>query len=234
MYFYSIRPRHVYISSTFLVLFLISACADIAATTSSNKPLICSGNPYKQASAELAQMAVEDQSDRTEDQNNIDWEKVSDRDRERRQKTQSLLDRGCVQSAKDYDNVALIFQHGITIEDYYQAYILSKKSGDLGNLDGYSLMALAIDRYLLNQGYAQLYGSQAVPIKETLGSNEILFCLWPVWPDFPEEKRQAVGISLAEKEAWLMRLNNQADNTKHIYCDVPVKMPPKGIFENIW
>lgn len=87
-----------------------------------------------------------------------DWENMTQEEREhvtindlkRRMSIGEILGEGCFQSAKDYINAVLIFQHGDSPDHYYQAFIWSNKSAQLGNTNAKNLAAPAIDRYLVN------------------------------------------------------------------------------------
>lgn len=54
----------------------------------------------------------------------------------------------------------MIFQHGDTLDDYWMAHTLAKRSAEMGHNPGRWLAAAALDRWLLNQGKPQKYGTQ--------------------------------------------------------------------------
>jgi len=109
---------------------------------------------------ELAAMKKVDQTDRAfvTSPQEIDWEKISVRDAYRQQRVRVLLQDGEVKTARDFDNAALIMQHGNKPSDYLLAHELGSIAGYLGAFG--SLPALAEDRWLESLGRKQRWGSQ--------------------------------------------------------------------------
>jgi hypothetical protein len=77
----------------------------------------------------LERLKAEDQAARSGSMKDIDWDKLSVEDAERRIKVLEFLRQGTVRSAEDYCNAAMIFQHGETIDDIRLAYALATTSG---------------------------------------------------------------------------------------------------------
>jgi len=125
---------------------MIAACLTIAFAQSDN--------------LELAAMCKVDQSDRhfVTSPQEINWEKVSVRDAYRQTRVRTLLQEGEVKTATDFDNAALIMQHGSRSSDYLLAHELGAISGYLGNFG--TLSSLAEDRWLESLGMKQRWGSQ--------------------------------------------------------------------------
>ena len=110
--------------------------------------------------AELEALKKVDQADRSfvSSPSEIKWELVSVRDAARQQRVRELLLADQVHTAQDFDNAALIMQHGSRPSDYLLAHELGAIAAYMGNLG--SLPALAEDRWLESIGRQQRWGSQ--------------------------------------------------------------------------
>ncbi|HYO15248.1 MAG TPA: hypothetical protein VE685_18785 [Thermoanaerobaculia bacterium] len=141
---------------------------------------------YKKGSnAELERLYTEDQADRAQGPNaKIDWEAVSKRDEERRKRVLEILEAGGAKTAADYHHAAMVFQHGDTLDDYDRAHKLAAKAAELDpeHPGAKWLAAAAKDRWLMNQGKPQLYGTQ---FKMVDGK----WVLWDVDPSVTDEER---------------------------------------------
>src|SRR5690606_6704041 len=101
-----------------------------------------------QNNSELAQMFAADQAARRSP--NINWEDVRKEDEERRSAVMSILATGGIQTALDYYNAAMIFQHGDSAEDIRLAHAFATISSTLGNSSASNwLMAASWDRLML-------------------------------------------------------------------------------------
>jgi hypothetical protein len=76
------------------------------------------------------------------------------------QRVKELLEAGAVEDAEDLFCAAMIFQHGSSLEDYWQAHELAKASADAGHAPARWLAAAAYDRWLMQQGKPQHFGTQ--------------------------------------------------------------------------
>lgn len=134
--------------------------------------------------AELTRLYEEDQKDRSAGLGNIDWSVVGKRDAERRKRVLEMVAQGSLKEADDYFHAALVLQHGEGTEDYKQAHDLCLKAVELdpGNDSARWLAAASMDRYLMNQGKPQLYGTQ---FKKVDGK----WILWEVDPSITDEER---------------------------------------------
>jgi hypothetical protein len=163
----------------------------------------------KLCSSDLKALADEDQKDRI-DFFTLSPDELSDlrnRDTGRREKIVELSRMGCIHTAEDYKAAALVFQHGETPEDYLRSYNWSKKGIELGDSSQKSLMAAALDRYLVKSGIKQLFGTQIT--KET-GSN--CWCLEAFEEKFPDTKRlEYTGKRIKDQIFWLNQLNAGKD-----------------------
>jgi hypothetical protein len=160
------------------------------------------------SSAELQRLEEADQSDRSPGPNKIDWNVVSKRDTERRQRTLEILKSGEVRTADDYLNAAVIFQHGDAVEDTELALALATTASriDDTNKDAKLLTAQATDRILVKLGKPQWYGTQFSRNKAN-GK-------WEISPTDPavvsEAEREAMGIpTLSETKAHLDAMNSK-------------------------
>ena len=109
-------------------------------------------------SAELKEIYEADQADRNS--GDINWYEVSKRDSLRRVRVHQLLDSTKVRTARDYQNAAMVFQHGNDSTDYGMAVSLMKKAIEIDSTTSKWLLAAATDRYLLSKGEPQIYGTQ--------------------------------------------------------------------------
>ena len=113
---------------------------------------------------ELQALYEQDQADRRTwehfDQDQI--QQVLQQDRLRRQRVEELLASEELQAPEDYFHAAMIFQHGETLEHFWQAHELAKRGAALGHPICHWLAAAAYDRWLMNQGKPQKYGTQYI------------------------------------------------------------------------
>lgn len=86
--------------------------------------------------------------------------KISQRDTERRKRTQELLNYGKLRSADDYYHAAMVMQHGDKADEFLLSHILATASLKLGREKSAWLVAASLDRYLMKIGQPQIFGSQ--------------------------------------------------------------------------
>jgi hypothetical protein len=110
--------------------------------------------------AELYRMYQQDQLDRQAQE--IDWEVVSKRDAEHRQRVKQMLKAGELKAADDYFHAAMIFQHGKDSSDYWLAHELALETIELDSSHSSArwLAAASKDRHLQSLGKPQVYGTQ--------------------------------------------------------------------------
>ncbi len=133
---------------------------------------------------ELARICEQDQADRKGDLPL----NLGERDRDRRQRVTELIAEGALQAPEDYFHAALVFQHGDKLEDYRQAHELAKKAAEQGHPTGRWLAAAAYDRWLMNQGKPQKYGTQYT------ARGDGPYRLWDVDPTTTDEERAAWNV----------------------------------------
>lgn len=180
-------------------------------------------------SDELQTIVNADQADRI---SSIDWSIVSSRDEVRRKRIGEIFGEGCFKNAQDYAAAALVYQHGVLPDHYFQTFLWAKKSVELGDLSEKSLMAVGLDRYLVSSGYKQMFATQASKIH----SDDKCWCLEEVEQTFPEKVRMDyTKRSLNDALKWVDELNNNTPNCKPTpICKKHLKPSPAGTVPGFW
>lgn len=191
----------------------------------------------KQRSEELQGLYSADQSDYRKDVEThpdqpIDpkrLEEMAINDLNRRKRVGEIFAEGCFQTAADYSSAAMIYQHGDVPDHYFQAFLWAKQAVALGDENEKSVVAIAIDRYLVHSGQKQLFGSQA----ERATSSQC-WCLDPIEDSFPDSMRVQYGRKpLAGALSWLKQLNGP-NNCPDAYCAEVLKPTPRGTVVGFW
>jgi hypothetical protein len=200
---------------SFLLVIAIRAQAAPAATAVSSV-YDCQGS-----SQEIKAIRDADQLDRSQPMTLMDQ-----KDKKRRERIAEIFADGCFKTADDYANAALVFQHGEVPDHFFQAYLWSARAVELGDDRAETLMAAALDRYLKNKGYKQIYATQANILPETHGC----WCLWPVEASSTDEDRRKLGRDpLADQMKWVDKLNSGNPSCgSAALCPVEAKPVPKG------
>jgi len=107
----------------------------------------------------LAALVAADQAARTS-KAPIDWKAVAEADGRRRLEVREMIGGGDLHTATDYENAALIFQHGETADDTLLAHTLALVALKKGRPDAAWIAAATLDRYLQRIGQPQIYGTQ--------------------------------------------------------------------------
>ena len=140
----------------------------------------------------------------------IDWDIVGPQDARRRDEVTNMLHSGCVRTANDFYNAALIFQHGGGLADYQLAYALATISIRLSpnSKDARWLSAASWDRIMKSMERPQWYGTQYTG-PHASGSK---WRLYEVDEDaVSDEQRSALGVpTIAEMQARIRQLNDDA------------------------
>jgi hypothetical protein len=111
--------------------------------------------------AEMSALFAEDQADRDVAPGHaIDWPAVHPRDAARRARTQALIDAGALNSGADFYHAAFVFQHGEAPADFLKAHALAIAAAARGYGMAAWIAAASLDRYLLNKGEPQVFGTQ--------------------------------------------------------------------------
>ncbi|MDQ0248567.1 hypothetical protein J2W22_000614 [Sphingomonas kyeonggiensis] len=122
-------------------------------------PAGATGEQDRTTNAEMTAIFDADQAAR-EHPASIDWTVLDAADRERRTRTQTLLDGGKLDSADDFYHAAYVFQHGDDPEDFLKAHALAIVAVARGRQDATWIAAATLDRYLQRIGQPQIYGTQ--------------------------------------------------------------------------
>ncbi len=155
---------------------------------------------------ELASLYQEDQGDRTSPNGKaVDWAVVGPRDKARLARVKELYTQNRLHTGADYYHAALILQHGDAPEDFLLAHELCIVAISKGNRNGRSLAAASEDRFLMNVGRPQRFGTQyrADPITAP-------FRLYRVDSGVTDELRRALDVpSLTEAKAREAEMNRK-------------------------
>jgi hypothetical protein len=87
-------------------------------------------------------------------------------------------------STGDLDAATIILQHGNDTSDFWHAHLLALRAISLGDSGARQNAAITLDRYLVNKGKPQLYGTQGF-MNDKTGKYE----LYPVDPSITDEER---------------------------------------------
>jgi hypothetical protein len=111
---------------------------------------------------ELLELYEQDQADRSGGSGGIDWGAVGPRDEQRRERVTEIMAASEAEAADDYYHAAMVFQHGSEPEHFNMAHEWALRAAELDPDHGNAkwLAAAAEDRYLMNLGKPQKYGTQ--------------------------------------------------------------------------
>ena len=113
------------------------------------------------ASEELAKLYNDDQADRGfRPGQTTDWEAIGIRDEQRELKVKQLLAAGSLVSGADYYHAAMVLQHATSPDDYLLAHDLCVIAISKGENKAKWLAAASMDRFLINIGRPQRFGTQ--------------------------------------------------------------------------
>lgn len=161
--------------------------------------------PASKDNEELSRLCAADQADRQLDPRQIDWTVVSAHDRARLARTKELYNQNRLQTGTDFFNAALILQHGDLPEDFLLAHELCVVSIMKGESKARFLAAASEDRFLMNIGRPQRFGTQYrsdpanAPMK-----------LYAVDPSVTDELRRELNVpTLAQAKAREAELNRK-------------------------
>ncbi len=190
----------------------------------------CTPEDLDAASDRLLELRDADQASR------VSGELDPEEDTLRRIEVAKIYAEGCLQRAEDFRHASLVFQHGNSPEHYYQAWLFASRAVSLGDQQAIWLVPRAIDRYFLNTGYKQLFGTNLVtPYLWDSQSEDKYLCLWPVEETLSDEVRAQFGVQpLFELRAQYADAGNAALNPETSECPVDAATPPKGMFPGIW
>lgn len=149
---------------------------------------------------ELRKLFAEDQADRSPPPATKEgWKEVTARDEQRRARVKALMATGALKEGADFLAAGFIFQHGHSQEDFALAREMGAEAARRGHSGGMWLAAAAWDRWLMNAGRPQRFGTQYKVDMETKQTT-----LYPVDPGVTDEERARWGFPpLAEIPATL-------------------------------
>jgi hypothetical protein len=169
-------------------------------------------------SSELQDLFRADQDERTNhpDYGTPEYWSLRERDAERRQRLEGIVESGGLKEPEDYYRAAWILNHGERVKEIWQAHILAKKAAELGFRQARWLAAATYDRWLMYQGQRQKYGTQIVPD----GKKQRV---WDVEPATSDVERAEWDVpSLAEME-------RRADEITHSEPMPPMDIAPEWL-----
>lgn len=183
---------------------------------------------YRLRSEEMRQILKADQDDRTE------WglnEGAQFRDRQRRMRVGAIFGEGCFKEAGDYIAAALVFQHGDQPEQFFQTFIWAKRAVELGDSSHQDLVALGVDRYLVNTGRKQLFGSQYF---KSSTKAEGCWCLYQTEASFPDQLRVKYTKMSYQQSLERLKTLNAGRNCPIAECSENLEDSPVGSVPGLW
>lgn len=180
--------------------------------------------PVDSTNRELASLVKQDQSEaralataRTTEE---EWRRWVAAGAPRRELVRQLIRSGGLVTAEDYANGALLLQHGETPEDFMLSHVLGTIAGFKGDRNGRFLSAVSLDRYLLNVGQPQVFGSQAMPDFARMASSP-----WSMTPNMAiisDQIRKEFAYPLTAAQ---IEQHNQAHNDSLARAGTPANAP---------
>ncbi len=158
----------------------------------------------KKINREIGIIFTEDQRDR----DHIKFDKphlllLKKRDQKRKNKLEKLLGNKTDLTYKSLYMIAMIYQHGSTLNDYKRAVFFSRRSMKLGFERARWLYAAAQDRLLMKQGRRQRYGTQ-------YQRKDDIWFLYPVSKSIDDRERKKYNVpTLKEALYKLGKLNKK-------------------------
>jgi len=117
--------------------------------------------PAPSDNPELSRLYDEDQADRKPGEGKpIDWSVVGPRDRHRESRVKALYESGALRTGKDYYRAAMVLQHAHQPEDFLLADEFCVAALAKGEREARWLAAATEDRFLMNIGRPQRFGTQ--------------------------------------------------------------------------
>ena len=129
--------------------------------------LVTISNGFAQTNPELQKMADADQSERMS--GNINWVVLNKKDSIRLAKATQLFNDDELETAKDYYNAGIIFQHGRDTIASKMAVESFKKAIEKDSTLNRWWYAAAVDRDLMRREEPQIYGTQYISNSSTNG-----------------------------------------------------------------
>jgi len=148
-----------------MLIAALLVCSAVPAAQSQDKPTIPNLPDVNPA---LLALVVADQWDRGMDMfagrqvkaPDLDWKQIEVRDAERKTAARAIVKAGQLQSGRDYQFAAMLFQHSADPTDLHTAHILATTAVAKGNAGARWLAAASFDRLLWNLNRPQVFGTQ--------------------------------------------------------------------------
>lgn len=162
------------------------------------------GEESTETTARLKVLFDADQAREQGDWATIDWKKVGAEDLARRLEIAPLLVAGKITRAESLYHAAMIFQHGTCPAHFKLTADLALKAVELGHDKARWLHAAGLDRYLMNLGQPQKYGTQFSK------TDDGVWRLYEVDPAVTDEERARFNVPpLAKARETARRLNEK-------------------------
>lgn len=142
-----------------------------------------------------------------------EYQQLRERDRERREVAARILEEISNPAAEDFHHAAMIFQHGESLENIWQAHECAMKAVKLGYRPARWLAAASYDRWLMYQGKPQKFGTQFVPDGKR-------HRLWDVESETTDEERKEWDVPDLEHQ------QNRADELSRTEPMPPMSEAP--------
>ncbi|WP_444946700.1 hypothetical protein ACJJIP_08930 [Microbulbifer sp. VTAC004] len=167
---------------------------------------------HPQENEQLTRLFNQDQIARKLSHDEIDWNVLNHKDKNRREKVLKMLAEGRIKTSKDFYHAALIFQHGNNAEDIRLAHALTTIAATLAEDKSKAnwLKAATWDRLMMNLNQPQWYGTQFV--KDPSGN----WSLYDIDPDIiSDQQRIDWSVRVIEESKALEKSLNNTKEGKH-------------------
>lgn len=146
---------------TVFVFAVVLLLAAVVCPSTSNAESDETTQVVAQDNSEIAELFNQDQADRRPPEGGvIDWPAVTARDRDREKRVKNLFGAGALKTGRDYYHAAMVFMHSNASESHLLAHELSIVAAIKGEPKAKWLIAASEDRFLMNIGRPQRFGTQ--------------------------------------------------------------------------
>lgn len=134
------------------------------------------------------------------------WANIAKKDAAHRERLHQLLAAGALHTSRDYEQAAVIFQHGSNPDDYLLAHVLAMVAMSKGNSTAINIAAMTLDRYLTSIRQKQILGTQYWAGKDRVWTQE------PYDRDLISDAlRTQLGIASQASQAEQLKLMQQQE-----------------------
>lgn len=117
----------------------------------------------------MKRLFEQDQKDRDvdfnamSDQQRSEWRnRLLSQDAQRRKEVNDIISRGELHTGRDFEEAAVIFQHGSETDDFLFVHVLAVVAVAKGRSQSRWLAAATLDRYLHRMNQPQIYGTESL------------------------------------------------------------------------